>query len=95
MKFEWDENKNEYNKQEHGVSFKEASSVFDDDEALIVDDIKHSFNEERFLIIGKSYLDRVLYVCFCERSGDIIRLISARKADKEEREEYYAHIRLQ
>ena len=67
----------------HGVSFKEASSVFDDDDALIVDDINHSFNEDRFLIIGKSYMDRVLYVCFCERYGDVIRLISARKADKE------------
>lgn len=91
MKFEWDEKKNQSNIEDHGVSFKEASSVFDDDDALIVDDINHSFNEDRFLIIGKSYMDRVLYVCFCERHGDVIRLISARKADKEEREEYYAH----
>lgn len=93
MKFVWDDDKNKSNIRDHGVSFKEASSVFDDKEALIVDNIYHSFDEDRFLIIGRSYMKRVLFVCFCERQGDIIRLISARKAEKEEREEYYAYIK--
>lgn len=93
MKFEWDPEKNKINIEKHKVGFNEAISVFDDDDALIVDDINHSFNEDRFLIIGKSYMDKVLYVCFCERKGDVVRLISARKADKEEREEYYEHFK--
>ena len=91
MKFDWDENKNNINIEKHGVSFREASTVFSDDDAIAFDDVDHSFNEDRFLIIGKSYRKNILYVCYCIRSGDTIRIISARKADKEEREDYYAH----
>ena len=91
LKFEWDENKAVANIEKHGVSFREACTVFSDDDAITFDDIDHSFNEERFLIIGKSYKKNVLYVCYCFRMGDTIRIISARQADKEEREDYYAH----
>ena len=91
MKFEWDENKNEINIEKYGVSFREASTVFSDDDAIAFDDVDHSFNEDRFLIIGKSYRKNILYVCYCIRSRDTIRIISARQADIEEREDYYAH----
>lgn len=86
-----DENKSKINIEKHGVSFREASTVFSDDDAIISDDIDHSFGEERFLIIGKSYRKNIIYVCYCIRSENTIRIISARKADKEEREDYYAH----
>lgn len=93
MKFEWDEEKNENNIKKHGVSFREASTIFSDEDAIIFDDIDHSFSEDRFLIIGKSYKKNILFVCYCIREANAIRIISARKADKEEREDYYAHIK--
>ena len=91
MKFEWDVIKSEINIEKHGISFHEASTVFSDEDAIVSDDLDHSFNEERFLIIGKSYRKNILYVCYCIRREDIIRIISARKADKSEKEDYYAH----
>ena len=91
MRFEWDENKNQYNIMSHGVSFSEASTVFSDDDAIVFDDVEHSFHEDRFLIIGRSYKKNVLFVCYCIRYDNIIRIISARKADKEEREDYFSH----
>lgn len=91
MKFEWDENKNKINIQKHKVSFEEAETVFYDDNAFLADDINHSFSEDRFLIIGESYKERKLFVCYCYRQNDTIRLISARLANKKEREVYYAN----
>ena len=54
IKFEWDENKNEINKKKHKISFEEASSVFYDEGALLIDDPEHSQEEERFIILGLS-----------------------------------------
>ena len=89
LKFEWDENKNQTNIQKHGISFEEASSVFYDDDALIISDDVHSLNEDRFVIIGFSYKYNLLVVCHCYRQDEsIIRIISARKASKNERKEY-------
>lgn len=89
LQFEWDESKNKANIQKHGISFEEASSVFEDDEALIISDEKHSKDEERFLLIGFSYKANLLVVCHCYRQSDtVIRLISARKANSKEREGY-------
>lgn len=83
--FEWDENKNIKNKTKHGIDFKEASSVFYDDYAIVFDDPDHSDNEERFLIIGMSVKTRICIVSHCTRNNDsIIRIISARKATKHE-----------
>ena len=88
IKFEWDENKNQTNIQKHGVSFEEASSVFYDDALIISDDV-HSLSEDRFVIIGFSYKYNLLVVCHCYRQDEsIIRIISARKASKNERKEY-------
>ncbi|MCL1843485.1 MAG: BrnT family toxin [Defluviitaleaceae bacterium] len=84
MKFEWDTNKRKQNAIKHGVSFKEAESVFDDENAIRLPD------EERFVIIGLSIYSRELFVCYCLRGRDesIIRIISARKAEPEEVELY-------
>ena len=88
LRFEWDEKKNEINIKKHGVSFEEASTSFYDDLAIVIPDEKHSEEEERFTLIGKSESNRVLYVSHCERVGGIIRLISARKALNREVKEY-------
>ena len=53
--FEWDENKNSINKQKHKISFEEASTVFYDENALLIDDPEHSETEERFIILGNSF----------------------------------------
>jgi putative toxin-antitoxin system, toxin component len=88
LRFEWDEKKNEINIKKHGVSFEEASTTFYDDLAIIIPDEKHSEEEERFTLIGKSEKNRILYVSHCEKVGGIIRLISARKAMTREVKEY-------
>jgi uncharacterized DUF497 family protein len=83
--FDWDDNKNKANIRKHGISFKEASTVFLDRNAIVIDDADHSENEERFVIIGFSAKPRLLVVCHCYREKEtIIRIISARKADRQE-----------
>ena len=90
LEFEWDENKNQTNIQKHGISFEEASSVFEDRESLILVDENHSDEEDRFLLIGYSYKANLLVVCHCYRLNDsVIRIISARKADKGETSRYF------
>lgn len=89
IRFEWDENKNQVNITKHKVSFAEAMAVFYDDNALLKDDPDHSENEERFLIIGMSYINKILVVSHCYRCDDeVIRIISARKATKCEARQY-------
>jgi uncharacterized DUF497 family protein len=87
LRFEWDDDKARLNRENHGVGFDEAQTVFIDPLARIFDDELHSKDEEREIIIGYSSRDRLLLVCFTER-GDIIRMISARKATKKERNDY-------
>jgi len=88
-KFTWDEEKNKANIKKHKVTFGEAATVFDDDNAVYFDDESHSQEEERFVVMGFSERARMLMVCHCYRDeGAIIRIISARKADKEESEFY-------
>ena len=89
LTFEWDDKKNKTNIEKHGISFEEAVTVFQDDEALIIVDDAHSQEEDRFVLIGFSYKANLLVVCHCYREKDsIIRIISARKADRQESEEY-------
>lgn len=88
--FEWDENKNSINKQKHKISFEEASTVFYDENALLIDDPEHSESEERFIILGNSFSANLLVVCHCYRESEtVIRIISARKATKNETDQYY------
>jgi uncharacterized DUF497 family protein len=87
--FEWDERKNRANRKKHGVSFEEARSAFLDENARVVPDPEHSEEEERFVLLGLSTSLRVLVVCHCYRQKDeVIRIISARKADREEQRQY-------
>jgi uncharacterized protein len=89
LRFEWDQRKNVHNQRKHGVSFEEAETVFLDDHALLLDDPDHSRREDRFILLGLSAAVRVLVVCHCYRaSGNVIRLISARKATATERKRY-------
>lgn len=85
--FEWDAAKASANIKKHGVSFEEASTVFDDPIAAIFDDEDHSIEEQREIIVGHSNQNRLLIVSFTERH-DKIRIISARKANKRERKDY-------
>ena len=89
LKFEWDDNKNSSNLKKHGVSFETASSVFRDDNRLIIFDNNSSEQEERYITIGRAETDIVvLFVSFTMRNY-AIRIISARKANKREEELYY------
>ena len=93
MIFEWNEFKNRKNLKKHGVSFDEARTVFLDEFGRLIPDLDHSEGEERFVLMGTSFLSKLLLVCHCERDLDVIRIISARKANKSEREQYegYKH----
>lgn len=89
LSFEWDPGKATQNLRKHGVSFEEAVSVFSDERARLIDDPDHSADEERFILLGLSASLRVLVVVHCyRRSGSAIRLISARKATREEKRFY-------
>lgn len=89
IEFEWDPEKALANEQKHGVSFEEAQSVFYDDFARQFYDSENSESEDRFLMLGMSNQARMLLVCHCERSdGDVIRIISARKATRDEQTHY-------
>lgn len=85
MQFEWDPEKAASNLKKHGVSFKEAESAFGDPLASVFLDEDHSIEEKREIIIGYSERQRLLVISFTERAGDVIRIISARRADPEER----------
>ncbi len=88
LEFEWSPAKAASNVKKHGVSFEEARSVFEDEEALLIPDPEHSVGEERFVLLGVSAASRLVVVIHCERGPDVIRIISARKADRTERAAY-------
>jgi uncharacterized DUF497 family protein len=85
MKFEWDSYKAQTNLKKHGVDFAEATSVLKDNLAITIYD-RHP-DEDRYVIIGISDLGQLLVVIYTLR-GNKIRLISARKANKRERQQY-------
>ena len=91
-RFEWGPRKASQNAKKHGVTFDEAASTFSDERALVIPDPDHSVAEEHFILLGLSMKLRVVVVCHClrERAGTI-RIISARKATKSERQEYFDH----
>lgn len=90
LSFEWDNKKAVSNQQKHGITFDEASTVFADTLSLTIHDPLHSENEERFTIIGVSHKNHVLIVIHTEMD-DNVRIISARKATKNERLYYESH----
>ncbi len=85
IRFEWNPAKAALNLRKHGVSFKEAQSIFYDDFAVQFFDHEHSTSEDRFLMLGMSTDANLLLVCHCEREkGEVIRIISAREATRTE-----------
>ena len=97
MKFEWDSRKARANRVKHGVEFPEAATVFYDPHGLDLPDPKHSTEREvRMLRLGMSFYSRVLLVVYTERrlerGEETIRIISARRANQEERAVYVRHL---
>jgi uncharacterized DUF497 family protein len=94
LRFEWHPPKAASNLAKHKVGFEEARTVFYDDNALLILDPEHSGQEERFVLLGMSARAKILVVCHCERQGgDVIRIISARKADRTERADYMRRLK--
>ena len=91
LQFAWDEKKNRANARKHGVAFEEAQTVFLDERAIRFFDPDHSHDEDRFIMLGMSFQLRVLVVCHCFRENDtMIRIVSARKANKQEALDYWS-----
>ena len=80
MHFEWDDYKSEVNLQKHKISFEEVLPVFFDEHALYYEDERENYGEQRMILIGSSN-ERVIYVAYVEIENDVIRIISARKAN--------------
>lgn len=90
MNFESDEHKNQECIQKRGISFKHAARVFDDPNRIERVDIRYDYGEERIVVLGRS-VGRILYVVYTWR-GNARRIISARKATKDERQIYFSQI---
>jgi hypothetical protein len=89
ISFIWDETKADENRRKHNISFEEAQTVFTDPNARMIFDPAHSADEDRFVILGISSALRLLVVCHCYRDKDmVIRIISARKATRQEQKQY-------
>ena len=94
LRFSWDPRKAKSNLRKHGVSFEEAETVFFDEHAVLIDDPESSATEDRFVLLGLGIRPRVLVVCHCLREdGQVIRIISARRANKSEEREYWERVR--
>ena len=87
LRFEWDQRKADSNLKKHGVSFQEAASVFADALSITITDPDHSASEARFVDLGVSHRNRLLVISYVER-GEIIRIISARRASRSEQKYY-------
>ena len=93
LRFSWDPHKAKANLRKHRVSFEEAETIFLDEHALLIDDPEASGKEERFVLLGLSAKPRVLVVCHCLREeGSVIRIISARRANKREERDYWERV---
>jgi uncharacterized DUF497 family protein len=94
MRFEWDPAKAATNATKHGVTFEEAATVFGDPNARVIGDPDHSVDEERFVILGMSTRARELVVSHCLRGGrgEVIRIISARRATRRESAQYWRYV---
>ena len=89
ISFVWDKKKAEENLKKHKISFEEAQTVFTDPNARMIFDPEHSGDEDRFILLGISFALRLLVVCHCyQEENKIIRIISARKANKREQRQY-------
>ena len=90
LRFKWDDEKEKINIRKHGISFDEARTVFYDEKAIQFFNPDHSEEEDRFILLGISFKLRILVVCHCFRESEtVVRLFSARKADRDEEQEYW------
>lgn len=90
--FEWDKRKESANVKKHGISFEEARTTFYDENAVQFFDPDHSDTEDRFILLGVSHKLNTLVVCHCFREEETrVRIISARKADKDEANVYWSY----
>ena len=88
MSFERDSHKSALNFKKHGVSFDEAKTIFSDEYARLIADPDNSGSEDRFVLLGASIDSKLLVICHCIRTEELVRIISARKASKQERKIY-------
>jgi len=94
LEFEWNTRKDKANVRKYGVSFAEAKTAFFDENAIQFFDPDNSEDEDRFLLLGVSYKLNTLVICHCFKEKEtVIRIVSARKADKDEEEAYWSHRR--
>ncbi|MEA5421163.1 BrnT family toxin [Spirulina sp. CCNP1310] len=92
--FEWDERKAHQNEQKHRISLEEAQTAFDDENARLSHDPDHSQDEDRYILLGMSAVLRILVVCHVYRQNDeVMRIISARRATKQEQKQYHRFLR--
>ena len=87
LQFEWDSKKAQSNKKKHGITFEGASTIFGDPLSITIPDPAHSISEDRFITIGTSINNKLIVVVHTDRD-DIIRIISARKATRDEKNQY-------
>ena len=91
LRIEWDSRKATANKRKHDVSFEEAATAFSDEYGRLIADPDNSDEEDRFILMGMSWSLRLLVVCHCYRTApDVVRIISARKANRSEHSQYGA-----
>jgi len=87
LQFEWHRSKAEINLEKHGVGFEEARTIFGDPDEYMIRDPDHSWEEDRFISIGRSDAGRLLLVCYTQRDT-VLRIISARRPERSEVEKY-------
>ena len=93
ISFVWDRTKAESNRKKHKIAFEEAQTVFSDPNARMIFDPEHSGDEDRFILLGLSSGLRLLVVCHCYIEDDmVIRIISARKANRNEQKQYWSFL---
>jgi Uncharacterized protein conserved in bacteria len=91
IEFTWSAEKAKSNLKKHGISFDEATGVFHDERALLVRDLLHSVGEERFVLLGRSYVGTMLVVVHIYwEEQELIRIISARRATRAEYAQYFS-----
>ncbi|RLA07339.1 MAG: BrnT family toxin [Gammaproteobacteria bacterium] len=90
--FSWDKHKEKANIKKHQITFDEAKTVFLDENARLIYDPDHSESEDRFIMLGMSSGAKILIVVHCVKNYQNIRLISARVANKVEKQQYTEHL---
>ena len=89
--FQWDENKRKLNIKKHQIDFSDVVSIFYDDETIIIEDPRH-YSEPRYIALGIDIKCRTVLVVHVYREIEVIRIISARKANKRERKQFVGEL---